>query len=138
MSLIDTIKTKQVAARKSGDTVAASLYTTLLGEAAMIGKNAGNRDTTDAEVVAVVQKFLKNLNETVQALRIRGQSVETQLTEQTLLTAFLPRQLSESELVELVQKNAHLGMPGFMKLLKENYAGQYDGKLASQVAKRHF
>lgn len=138
MSLMDTLKVKQLEARKAGQTQAASLYTTLLGEAAMVGKNAGNRDTTDAEVVAVVQKFLKNIAETIQALTTRGQPVDAQKAEQELLKVFLPQQLTELELVDLAKTNQSLGMPGFMRMLKENYSGRYDGKLASQVAKNQF
>jgi hypothetical protein len=58
---MEQIKAKQIAARKSGS-ADAGLLTTLLGEAAMVGKNAG-RETTDQEVVAVVKKFVKNIDE---------------------------------------------------------------------------
>jgi len=61
MTLMEQIKTAQVTARKTG-AQEASLLTTLLGEAAMVGKNA-NRETTDQEVVAVVKKFVKNIDE---------------------------------------------------------------------------
>lgn len=80
MTLIQQIKDKQIAARKSGDSLA-SLYTTLLGEASIIGKNAGNRETTDVEVVAVVKKFIKNIDETVQALTSRGQDAYVYMQE---------------------------------------------------------
>lgn len=133
MTLIQQIKEKQIAARKSGDSLA-SLYTTLLGEASIIGKNAGNRDTNDVEVVAVVKKFIKNIDETVQALTSRGQDADAYNSEKKALEAFLPTQLGEDQLRDIAASRAS-DMPSFMKYLKENHAGQYDGKLASTVAK---
>jgi len=131
MKLIQEIKQKQIAARKAGS-VEVSLLTTLLGEASMVGKNAG-RETTDQEVVAVVKKFIKNIDETVSALTSRGQDAASFLAERTVLERFLPLQLTELALMNIAKN--HKSMPEFMKFLKENHAGQYDGKLASIVAK---
>ena len=131
MTLMEQIKEKQIIARKSG-AADASLLTTLLGEAAMVGKNAG-RETTDQEVIAVVKKFIKNIDETVSALSSRGQDAASFLAERSVLERFLPLQLTELALANIAQN--HKSMPEFMKFLKENHAGQYDGKLASTVAK---
>jgi len=132
MSLMTQIKDLQIAARKQGNS-AASLYTTLLGEAGMIGKNAGNRETTDAEVVAVVKKFIKNVDETIVALTQRNQDTSVFTAERQLLEQFLPQQLTQQTLENLARQCS--SMPEFMKHLKQNYAGQYDGALAQQVAK---
>jgi uncharacterized protein YqeY len=134
MTLMEQIKVKQVQARKSGS-IEASLLTTLLGEAAMVGKNAG-RETNDAEVVAVVKKFVKNIDETVSALTSRGQDAATFVAERDVLEQFLPVQLSENALIEVAKCQPN--MPAFMKHLKENFAGKYDGKLASTVEKAVF
>jgi uncharacterized protein YqeY len=137
MTLMNKIKTNQITARKAGALKEreASLLTTLLGEAAMIGKNA-NRETTDQEVVAVVKKFIKNIDETVSALTSRDQDASAFLMERTILEQYLPMQLSEAALREVAA--CQTDMPAFMKHLKENYTGQYDGKLASVVARSVF
>jgi uncharacterized protein YqeY len=134
MTLMEQIKTAQVTARKTG-APEASLLTTLLGEAAMVGKNA-NRETTDQEVVAVVKKFVKNIDETITALTSRNQDAGAFLMERGVLEQYLPMQLSENALLEVAK--CQESMPAFMKHLKENFAGQYDGKLASTVAKTIF
>ena len=134
MTLMEQIKEKQITARKAGDPQA-SLLTTLLGEAAMVGKNAG-RETTDQEVVAVVKKFMKNIDETITALQSRNQLFTQFTVEREILEQFLPQQLTESTLITVAKSQPN--MPTFMKHLKENYAGQYDGKLASTVAKTVF
>ena len=132
--LMEQIKAKQIAARKSGS-ADASLLTTLLGEAAMVGKNAG-RETTDAEVVAVVKKFVKNIDETINALTMYNKDATAFLNERGVLEQFLPLQLTELALQHIAKGQE--SMPAFMKFLKENHAGQYDGKLASTVAKSIF
>ena len=135
---MNEIRAKQLEARKTKSSLAA-LYTTLLGEAAAVGKNAGNRETTDAEVMAVVKKFIKGLDETVMALCKSVQTTEVELAidiaaaERAILEEFLPKQLTEDELHDMATGRG--SMPDFMKYLKENYAGQYDGKLAATVAK---
>lgn len=134
-TLINTIKEQQIAARKS-NSPEASLLTTLLGEASMIGKNDGNRETTDAEVHAVVKKFIKNIDETISALTSRNKDASPFIAERNVLSAFLPKQLTEDELKAIASNCS--AMPEFMKHLKEKYAGQYDGKIASTIAKQVF
>lgn len=63
--LIVKIKHDQLVARKNRDQIESTLLTTLIGEADMVGKNNGNRDPFDEEVISVVKKFLKGVNETI-------------------------------------------------------------------------
>jgi uncharacterized protein YqeY len=121
MTLMEQIKVKQVQARKSGS-IEASLLTTLLGEAAMVGKNAG-RETNDAEVVAVVKKFVKNIDETVSALTSRGQDAATFVAERDVLEQFLPVQLSENALIEVRDlKNLNDILSDFIKVIVNRVA----------------
>lgn len=137
MSLLDKIKADQLSARKAKEAVKASLLTTLIGEASIIGKNDGNRESTDAEVIAVIRKFLKGIDE---SLRVAGDYRDDEKCtllweEKDALEAYLPRQMDQSELKRvLTQFNAENANKGvLMKFLKDNFAGQYDGKLAATV-----
>ncbi len=146
-SLIEKIKQEQLQARKNKDTLKASLLTTLLGEASMIGKNDSNRQSTDAEVIAVIKKFVKNTQEVI---RITGmqQSMEsreagkTAAQELVILEAYLPSQLNEEQLrsemkkimIELALSGAK-SMGVLMKEVKSRFEGQYDGNAASKIAK---
>lgn len=140
MSLIQAIKAAQITARKARDVVTASLLTTLIGEAEMVGKNA-NREVTDQEVVATIKKFIKNLDETI---RIAGgyrdgDACDKAWTEKQALEKFLPKQLSEAEIRVLISDFLDVGetrpsMGEVMKHMKSNYDGQYDGKVVSKIA----
>ncbi|MFY2597200.1 GatB/YqeY domain-containing protein [Achromobacter xylosoxidans] len=68
MSILEIIRADSLAARKARDTHKATFLTTLLAEAEKIGKDKGNRVTTDDEVVGVVKKFITNLDDAVNAL----------------------------------------------------------------------
>lgn len=128
MSLIEKIRAEQLEARKSRDTIRAALLTTLLGEVGLVAKNAGRTDATDEEVIATVKKFIKN-NESI------GEGIRhvTHDAELHILDGYLPQQLSREELVALRVAMDHPNKGDWMKFLKENYAGRYDGKLASEV-----
>lgn len=139
MSLLEQIRVDQIQARKNRDAERASLLTTLLSEAANVGLNDGKRETTDLEVIAVIKKFIKNIDET---LAVRD--VEELRTERNILESYLPSQLTEEELTQivelyieaLVQPRSMKLMGTVMKHLRESYEGQYDGKLASNIVKR--
>lgn len=145
MTLIDTIKKAQLQARKDKQSDSASSLTTLIGEAEMIGKNDGNRVTTDAEVVAVIKKFVKNIDETLNVVSKDSSKADrvTALTqEKALLSTFLPKQLSEDELrsvlsgfVSALPEKNPKAMGKVLASLKEHFAGQYDGALASKITK---
>jgi len=148
MSLISQIKAAQVRARIERS-VSASILTTLLGEAEMIGKNAGNRETTDEEVIGVAKKFIKNIDETIAVVERADvtdatTSVLTAIrNERAVVEQFLPSQMNDDQLRTAIQdviggiKTAgevpNMGV--VMKVLKQRFDGQYDGKAASTITK---
>ena len=146
MSLLEQIKTASLEARKARDVISATLLTTLLAEATNVGKNDGNRESTDAEVVAVVKKFIKGVDETMAHLeKLDGDHTKTTaiaVAEKSVLSQFVPTQLDEAQLQAVIDslvaglatRNAKQ-MGAVMKQLKEKYEGHYDGQLASKLIK---
>lgn len=138
MSLMEQIKKDQLTARKERSWKA-SILTTLLGEAAMIGKNAGNRETTDPEVIAVIKKFIKNMEETA---RLAGMDDHT-VMEIDLLSGYLPKGMDNKALVvaineiilEQIGTDTPHNMGSIMKRMKEKYDGLYDGKEVSGIVR---
>lgn len=143
MSMMEMLRAKQLEARKNRNEIETNLLTTLVAEAASKGKAAGNRESTDEEVVATIKKFLNGVNETLDALKFSSDCrVKVALIEKDILESFLPKQLSEDELQiaisgivnALPEKNAK-AMGKVMAELKVNFAGLYDGSMASKIAK---
>ena len=140
--LIEQIKENQIQARKNRDAELTQLLTTLYSEAAIVGKNAGGRDTTDEEVLSVVQKFIKNAREVRNNLQPADVRYQDAGYEINILSQYLPVQLSEQELhvaIEAIIQAKDLStmkdMGIVMKELKGAFDGQYDGKTASQFIK---
>lgn len=132
--LLEKIRADQLQARKENNKIKATILTTLIGEAAMIGKNAGNRETTDEETAKVITKFVKNIVETQDLTRGVNLDKFNELeAERVILAGYLPKELTVEELKEIILKNftdkPNVGQ--VMAYLKANYSGQYDGKVAS-------
>lgn len=139
MSLFQQIRADQITARKN-KSLSASVLTTLLGEAGTIGKNAGNREPTDDEVMQVVKKFIKNINETVDILSkehfANAERIGDLTDEKNVLLKYLPTQLSADQLddaiktIKVEMKTDNVGL--IMKSLQSRYGGLFDGRVASQ------
>lgn len=140
MSLIQEIKIKNLEARKLRLTRYCGVLTPLIGEAEMVGKNAG-RDVTDAEVVQTIKKFIKNLDEVIRVLGDNDPRTLVAIHERQMLEAFLPKQLTDEQLrrvLESIKNEISAGPKDIGKmlgLLKSRFEGQYDGRSASTIAK---
>jgi len=99
-------------------------------------------ELTPTDCLNIVQRELKKRHEAIQFAEQsnRTEAKDQLLAEIKILEAFLPKQLSAAELetmiVTMKDTDPNLSLPLVMKHLKENFAGQYDGKSASEVAKR--
>lgn len=92
--------------------------------------------------LAVLKTELKKRKEECEFAEKAGrpEMLEKLKVEIAAIEHFLPTQLDaaalEKILTELKSDQSGLNMGAAMKILKERFAGQYDGKLASEVAKR--
>lgn len=144
MTLLNTIKSAQLQSRKDRDADKTALLTTLIGDASMVGKNDGNRESTEAEVIKVIKKFIANGNETLSLIAgsAPANTVAKVQRELSILAEFLPKQLEGEELIKAIgevitELNATSikDMGKVMKTLKEKYDGNYDGTTASVIIK---
>jgi uncharacterized protein YqeY len=101
----------------------------------------GVDDIGDDGVIAMVQREIKKREEEREYATQAGRSelIEKADSELAVLKAFLPTQLDRSALTTIITDlrsvNPTMNMGALMSALKKDYAGQYDGKLASDIAK---
>jgi uncharacterized protein YqeY len=137
--LIDKLREDLLNARRARTAISTGLLTALVGEAVMVGKNAGNRETNDEEVLATIRKFLKNAEENLVRLVSIGRPIDETNVEIAILKAYLPQQMSEMQLavaiMDLKLANPSINMGQMMKSLKDKYAGLYDSRRASDLVK---
>lgn len=139
--LLKKIQDASLEARKSKDAVRADLLVTLYAEAARVGKDAGNRDSTDEEVQRTVRKFLKGVDESLAVLT----DIERRsrlLVEKGILEGYLPSVLTEAELSEAVKsivatlpEKSLKAVGTVMAQLKARFGATYDGAQASKLVK---
>ena len=137
MSLLTQLKKDALAARKEGAGLRGTLLSTLIAEAEMVGKNAGNRDSTDDEVQGTIRKFLKNNQEALAV--IKDPARQAVLAEESaILAAYLPPMASEAEVRALIASTvAGLAERGpkatgtVMNALKARFGNCFDARQAN-------
>jgi uncharacterized protein YqeY len=144
-TLLEQIRAVYLEKRKARATFEVASLSTLLGEIETLAK-AGKGEMTDAVVVTVVKKFIKNLDEAIAA--VSKSTVLDPITrlgvmneERALYEQFLPKQLNEAELKFVIDEiiaagNTNVG--DAMKALKTDHGGHYDGAMASAILKARF
>ena len=131
--LIDQIRDDLLNARKERNTPKANLLGTLYSDASAVEKK-WSRKATDEEVIQIVRKFIKGVDEVI-AHRPSPEAT----AEKEWLNVYLPQQLSEQQIRTIIAKmivdNPDISMGSLMSGLKSAYAGTLDGALASKLAK---
>ncbi|MCB1201418.1 MAG: GatB/YqeY domain-containing protein [Leptospiraceae bacterium] len=140
--LIEQLQKDSLTARKNRETDKAAVLTTLLSTVKTAAIDSGNRDVIqDADVIKVVRQFLKSVNENLELAaqgKLSGDMAEKYKQEKDILEAYLPSQLSEDKIKSIITESGATNLGEAMKFLKEKYDGQYDGKMASNVARSIF
>lgn len=136
--LFEKLQKDTLEARKKKDADRASLLTTVLSQVKTMAIDDGHREPNDQDVLKVVRSFLKGVNENLE-LAAKGKLSDEEKArsefEKGVLESYLPEQLSADAIKKILQEAGVKNIGEAMKLLKEKYDGQYDGKMASAVAK---
>ena len=137
------LKNDLYAAMRANDTLRKRVIRLLMSsiELAEVAKGA---KLTDSEFIALVQKEIKTKNDTiVDAEKAnRPEMVKEQLEEIKVLETYLPKQLSEAELVQLAEEviretgaTSPKDMGKVLKVLIPKLAGRATNQDASRVVK---
>ena len=135
--LIDEIKKGNIEAMKAHDQNARSVYSILLSRY-MEKKTSGNeKEITDADVLAMIQKLGKELDEEKEGYLKVGRTEQASAidAQKAALAKYLPKQLNENEIKTIILSLPDKSMPAIMKHFKVNYAGQCDMGLVSKIAR---
>lgn len=129
-------------AMKARDQVRVDTIRSLISELTYEEIQKGTENLPQETILGVLKTALKKRKEEMEYAEkaARAELIEKLKTEMAVIEGFLPQQLGaealEKLIVEMKSKNPALNMGEAMKLLKDGYAGQYDGKIASDIAKR--
>ncbi|MBP3503667.1 MAG: GatB/YqeY domain-containing protein [Bacilli bacterium] len=136
--LIDELKKAQMEALKTKDTLKRSVLQIVTGKVklAEIEKRTKNESLTDDDVLLVINKVIKELDEEILAFKNanRLEKVEELIKQKQILEAYLPAKLTEEEIKEIINSLEDKSMPNIMKHFKLNYLGKCDMKLVNKLA----
>ena len=146
MTTKDTINNDLKTAMLAGDKTKVTTLRGLKSAILYAEVAADKRDDglEESAVIALLQKEAKKRQESIQLYRQGGntQSADAEETELTLIKQYLPAELSEEEVVTLVQQQATalaLDSPGQMGQLiaavKQASGGSADGAMIAKIVK---
>lgn len=136
------LQTALVAAMKEKNECAISAIRSIKTAIQNEKTNGSYHELSDNDVIGLIQKLSKQRQESYDIYTQAGRTelAENELKEKEVLDGYLPKMLSEAELSsaidEIVTANGFSTMKDMgnaMKILKEKYPNQYDGKLASTL-----
>lgn len=140
MTVIEKLKAESLKLRKERNPVAASI-TFVLSEIEKVGKNAGNRATTEDEAIKVVQKQIVTIEDNLKLDIDDGRRVAFNF-EKKILESVLPQMATDREVVDFLRDQLSFKtketMPkkgDIMKLLREEFGALVDMKRAGELLK---
>ena len=137
--LIDELSKANIEALKARDQVARAIYSVILSKykALDIELRASGKEATDADLVKLITKTIKELDEEKESYEKAGRSEEVKniLTQKSLIEKYLPKLMSEEEIKKVIASLEDKSMPSVMKHFKMNYDGKVDMSLVSKIAR---
>ena len=138
MTIISDIKAASIEIRKNKGGLA-SFSTFALSEISKIGKNDGNRETTDDEAIAIIKKLIDK-NKSNIAITKDQFSVMKLEAENDFLRSFLPEMVTEEEIVKFLNEEFGVAKPKnkgiAMGAVKKKFGSLVDMKQAGSVIKQ--
>lgn len=135
----EQLKKANVEALKNHDTNARAILSVLLNKIklAEIEKRTQNAQLVDADVVAILQKSLKELAEEREAFVKAGRAerVEALDAQIAFVNSYLPKMMSAEEIKVEILSLQDRSIPSVMKHFKANFAGKCDMREVQNVLK---
>lgn len=137
--IIDEIKKDNVQAMKDKNAIARTIYGVVVNKFMLqnIEKRKTGAEMTDADMVAILQKTIKELTEEAENYAKVGNTaqVEEINAQKAILDKYLPQMMSEDEIKAVIAGMEDKSMPSIMKHFKANYAGKVDMQLVNKIAR---
>lgn len=137
--IIDEIKKDNVQAIKDKNTTARTILGVINSKYLLltIEKRKAGAEATDVDMVAILQKTIKELNEEAENYKKVGNitQVEEINAQKSIIEKYLPKMLSEEEIRNIIANMEDKSIPSVMKYFKAEYAGKVDMQLVNKIAK---
>lgn len=127
-------------AMKEQDTIKRDILRVVIAEIARAEQTKeGKVILSDTDIVRIIQKSCKNLEENI---KLEGKNFFHEKAELNILQYYLPKQLNEVEISEIIDgfisemgSSEQKQMGKIISLFNSKYSGLADGKLVSSIVK---
>jgi uncharacterized protein YqeY len=146
MSLQDQVMTEMKIAMKAKDKVALESLRAIKSALLLMQTENGSGEAISEEVeIQLVQKLVKQRRDSAAIFMEQGREdlAEPELAQVAVIEKFLPEQLTEEEIEEVVMQtieatgaNGMKDMGKVMGMVSKELAGQADGKTISMIVKK--
>ena len=137
--IIDEIKKRNMQAIKDRDANARAILGIIMNKYLLLNveKRAKNEEVTDADMVSLLMKTIKELADESEVYEKAGRMEQAkEIDEQKkLIEIYLPKMMSEDEIREEICKLEDKSIGSVMKHFKMNFAGKCDMELVQEVLK---
>lgn len=137
--IIEEIKKANVQAMKDKDGLARAIYSVIMNKHLMatVDARTSGKEVEDADMVRIIQKTIKELEEERDNYARVGNQEEVKNIEyqKSLVEKYLPKLLSEEEIKAIIMTLEDKTVPSVMRYFKTNYNGKCDMKVVSNVLK---
>ncbi len=138
--ILDEIKKANMLALKEKNATARAIYSVVMtkGMLETVKKREKDEELTDADMVQILQKTIKELTDEKESYEKAGKTEQALEIEKQkeIISAYLPKMLSDDEISEIIEKQEDKTIPNIMKFFKTNYAGKVDMGRVSVVLKK--
>ena len=137
--IIDEIKKDNVQAIKDKNTTARTILGVINSKYLLltIEKRKAGTEPTDVDMVAILQKTIKELNEEAENYKKVGNAIQVEEinAQKAIIEKYLPKMLSEEEIRDIIANMEDKSIPSVMKYFKSEYAGKVDMQLVNKIAR---
>ena len=137
MMLIDELKAANINAMKARDNTSRAVLSVVLTKYKLqeVELRSQGKEIGDKELLAIIQKVLKELADEKEGyLKVNNQErADNVARQEEVLSNYLPKQLFEQEIRDIILSLEDKSVPSVMKHFKTNYAGQVDMSLVNSV-----
>ena len=137
MALEQQIQKDIMEAMKAHNTVRTNAVRAIKSEILLAKTSGAGAEITDGDVIKLIQKLIKQRKESAAMYAQGGRQdlADNELAEAAEMEGYLPKQLSEAEVEEIV-KGIMADMGKVMGLATKKLAGQADGRTVSTIVKK--
>lgn len=136
MSVTDQIRRTALQLRKDRDPLAVKL-TFAISEIDKVGKNDGNRATTEDEAIKTIQKIVATIDQNQKLVDTDSDVAADLARERSVLEGFLPQMASDADVRDLLlsvigdEKPKNKGIA--MKVIRDEYGARVDMRRAGEI-----